>query len=328
MRKIIRLLIFGGLFFSGCEEDPIIQTDGFQTKPVIYSIIETFDSVHYLKLGRFFSGCTDPAITAKIRDSIYFDQAIVKVTIFNSIGTGVNVPIERVLVTDKEQGFFNSGDYKIYRFKEKLVLGEYPYYYLPFADVSIEVDIPGLPLARCITALVLPPRIWSPFKAQEYVYIFSDSPLKIVWSGGYWNEIDVNFKVIEEYRDTTITRSFSLQKTNDININGQYYEIKVPYELVVETLEKNLKVRSDLYRRYFGFFRIDVLTGNADFSNYKKFINGINDFNFNPFNSIVNGIGVLAAKCTTIQDSLSLDLPSRLNFAAEPRLKKFRFIEY
>ncbi len=328
MRNYIKYLLIGGICLTGCEEDPEIQEKGFQTKPIVYSVIESFDTVHYIKIGRFFSGISDPAITARIPDSIYFDTANVKVTLFPMHGAGVKVPVERIVIPDKVEGIFDSDPYEIYRFKKKLVLGDYPYHYLPFEEITVEVDIPGLPVAKGITSIVFPPKIWSPLQAQEYIYIFPDNPLRILWSGGEWNEIDVSFKVVEEYPDTTIVRDFAYQKSNDININGQYYEIKIPYELIVETLEKNLKVRSDLYRRYFGYFRIEVLTGNADFSNYKKYVYGINDFNYNPFNNVVNGIGMLSGRSVTIKDSLTLDYFSRMNLAAEPRLKKFRFIEY
>lgn len=311
-----------------CEQDPEIQMDGFQTQPVIYSIIETFDSINYVRIGRFYSGYSNPAVTAKYHDSIYFSDPDLKVTLFRLHGLGIEVPVEKVRITDKNRGFFNSDDYYLYAFKEVLVKGDYPYYYLPFENISLEVALPGLPPAKCITNLVTPPLIWAPMRAQQYVFILPDDPLRILWSGGDWNEIDVSFQVREEYPDTTQVRTFSIQKNNDIHINGKYYEIKIPYELIIEILEKNLKVRSDLVRRYFGFFRIEILTGNLDFANYKKYLDGINDFNFNAYNTVTNGIGLLAAKSTAVHDSLCLDWPSRQHFAEDPVLKKFSFIEY
>ncbi|MCX6225672.1 MAG: hypothetical protein NTV01_13135 [Bacteroidia bacterium] len=328
MRLFIGLLILGGFFFSACEEDPIIQTDGFQTKPVIYSIIETFDSVHYIRLGRFFSGYANPTQTARIPDSIYFRSANLKVTLVDARGKMTDVPVERIVESDKESGIFNSDDYELYRFKKILVLGEYPFYFLLYDKLFLEVNIPGLPVAKCSTSLVWPPRIWAPFEAQQFVFIYPDNPFRVLWSGDAWNEIDVRFSIHEEFPDSTVTRTFYIQKTNDVHWNGKYYEIKVPYELIVQSLDKNLKVRTDLTRRYFGPFRIDILTGNKDFDNFIKFQNGINDFNYDPYFNVENGVGMLSAKSSTIKTAVYLDQVSRLKFSAEPVLRKFRFIEY
>ena len=322
------LLMLIGLLTSGCKEDPEIQMDGFHTKPVVYGIIETFDSIHYIKLGRFFSGNTDPSRSAGIKDSIYLDKVNLKVTLSDSSGVSVDVPVERMLISDKNPGIFNSGDYEAYLFKRKLVLGEAPFYHLPFEKISIEVKAPGLPVAEAVTSILLPPVIWSPLSAQQFIYLVPDSPMRILWSGSAYNEIHVSFNVIQEYPDYTMVQPFYFKKTTDVHFNGKYYESLIPYELLVERLLDSLKVRPNLYRTYFGSFRIEILSGNDDFSKFTKQIDGINDFSLIGFNNIANGIGILASKCLVIRDSLSLDLASRLIFAAELRLKRFKFIEY
>ncbi len=87
MKKILGILILGGLFFSACEENPIIQTDGFVTQPVIFSIIDSNDTVHYIRVGRLFSGVKPPYETSRNADSIYFDSVDVKVSV-KEIRTG------------------------------------------------------------------------------------------------------------------------------------------------------------------------------------------------------------------------------------------------
>jgi hypothetical protein len=328
MKIFIRLFVIGGLSLSGCNEDPIIQTDGFGTKPVIFCVIESFDTLHDIRLGRYFSGITNPKLTAQIADSIYFASASVSITLFDRRGKKFHFPVEKVVETDKEPGLFNSDDYGVYRFREPLVLGEYPNYFLPYEKFLLEVTVPGLPVAKCSTALIWPPKIWWPIQAAQFIYIYPDNPMRVLWSGDAWNEIDVAFNIMEQFEDSTVVKTFTIQKTNDIHWNGKYYEIKVPYEYIVQILEQNLKVRHDIIRRYFGSFRIDILTGNQDFDTFMRFRDGINDFNYNPFFNVENGIGMLAAKCGTTKMALYLDQASRLKFAGEPSLKKFNFIEY
>jgi hypothetical protein len=337
MKKIIGMLILGGLFLSACEEDPVTQTDGFVTQPVIYCIIDSNDSVHYIRIGRVFSGLKPPIETARNRDSIYFDSIDVKVSV-KEISTGkmIDLPVQPWLVSNKDEGYFNSDSYQVFRFEKDLLqdvfLPAMPwillYQYLLYSEILVTVKVPGLPIAKCETSLVEPPIIWSPKRAQTHIYLYPESPLRVQWSGDVWNEMDLSFEINEEFADKTVTQTFSIQKISEIHYNGKYYEIRIPYELIVQTLDQNLKVRPDVIRRYFGPFRIDLLTGNQAFYTYMEFKNGINDFNFNPYDNVENGIGGIAGKSSFIKTTVYLDQPSRLKFAVEPSLRKFRFIEY
>lgn len=326
MGKNIGLFVFTLLLVTGCSDEAVIQQEGFQAKPVIYCMIDARDSVHLIRLGRFFSGYGAPPETARIPDSIYFRSSNLTVTLENGRGKRVIVPVEHYLVPDKDSGFFDSDPYEVYWFYTKMISG-YPGVPL-YSKICIDINIPGLPLAKCSTSIVSPPIIWSPKRAQQYIYVFPDNPMRVLFSGGAWNEIDVTFQIMEQYQDTTIIQTFTAQKTTEVHINEQYYELKTPYELVLQILEQNLKVNQNVVRRYFGPFRIDIHDGNEDFNNYIKFIDGINDFNHNPYFNIENGVGFISSKSTTIKTVVYLDQVSRLKFASEPALKKFRFIEY
>ncbi len=331
------MLILGGLFLSACEEDPVTQADGFATQPVVFSIIDSNDTVHYIRVGRVFSGLKPPSETGKNKDSIYFDSIDVQVSV-KEIRTGkmINLPVQPYLVSNKEAGAFNTDSYEIYRFEKDLlqdVLNPWlpwiiEYQFLLYSEITVTVKVPGIPMATCKTSLVSPPTIWSPKRAQTYIYIYPNSPMLVQWSGDVWNEIDLTFEINEEFADQTITRTFSLQKTSEVHFNGKYYEIRIPYELIVQVLDQNLKVRPDIVRRYFGPFRIDLLTGNQDFFTYMEFKDGINDFNFNPYDNVENGIGLIAGKSSFIKTTVYLDQASRFKFAVEPSLRKYRIIEY
>ncbi len=337
MRKIIGIVLLGGFLLTSCAEDPVIQTDGFATQPVISCIIDSNDTVHFIRVGRAFSGIRPPRETAADSDSIYFDSVDLKVSI-KEIATGkmINLPIQPWAVENKDPGFFNSDVYLVYRFEKDLLRDIFvtgcPWIllaqYLLYSDMVVTLKVPGLPVARCETTLVSPPIIWSPDRAQQYIFVYPDNPLRVQWSGDVWNEIDLSFQINEEFADKTVTQTFSVQKTSEIHYNGKYYEIRIPYELIVQILDQNLKVRSDIIRRYFGPFRIDLLTGNQAFYTYMEFKNGMNDFNFNPYDNVENGIGLIAGKSSFIKTTVHLDQASRLKFTQEPSLRKYRIIEY
>jgi hypothetical protein len=337
MKTVIGILIFGGLFLCACEEDPVIQADGFTTQPVIYSIIDSNDTVHYIRIGRAFSGMKPAVETARDKDSIYFDSIDVKVSV-KEISTGklINLPVQPWVVSTKDSGMFNSDSYEVFRFEKDLLKDVFvpkcPWIllcqYLLYSDIWVTVQVPGLPMASCQTPLVSPPTIWSPDRAQTNIYLYPDNPLRVQWSGDVWNEIDITFEIKEQFADQTVTRTFAIQKTSEIHYNGQYYEIRIPYEFIVQILDQNLEVRADVIRRYFGPFRIDLLTGNQAFYTYMEFKDGINDFNFNPYDNVENGIGLIAGKSSFIKTTVYLDQSSRLKFAVEPSLRKYRIKEY
>ncbi|HBB91368.1 MAG: hypothetical protein A2X22_09870 [Bacteroidetes bacterium GWF2_49_14] len=330
-------LVFIGLCLNSCTEDPTIQLANFKSQPVIYGIIDSNDTVHYIRVARVFSGLQPPFETAQIRDSLRFDSVKVSVSL-KEIRTGKNIeiPVRPWEIGDGEPGMFDPGGYQLFRFEKDLLLDIFHPYepwtimeqHLLFSQIKLVVEVPGLPVARCSTAFVEPPQIWSPDRAQTDIFIYPGWPLRIQWSGDAWNEIDVTFDLKEQFQDTTIARRFRVQKTSEVFYNGKYNEIRVPYELIVQTLAQNLEVRQDIIRRYFGPFRIDLLTGNQTFYTCMEFRNGINDFNFNPYDNIENGIGMLAAKSSFIKSKMYLDQPSRLKFAEEPVLRKFRITEY
>lgn len=331
MKPLVSLFIIGGLFLSACEEDPVIQVPGFQSKPVVNCIIDTRDSLHLIRLGRLFSGAVPPAETARIADSIYFSDARITATLVPIFGVGASLEAE-TLRLEKDPGYFNSGDYVVYSLYKKLIMGDYPGF-LRYSILKMEVEIPDLPPAKCSTYLVNPPRIYSPVRAQQFVFIYPDNPIRIQWYGGDWNEIDVTFNVCEQFEDTTLIQAIHYQKDTDIIINEEnastrYCELKIPYDLLVQLLTQHLVYRTDLIRRYFGPVDIFINTGNRDFEVFKRYINGVNDFNFNPYNNIENGVGILSSKSTTSKTGLHLDDMSRAKLASEPKLLKYRFIEY
>jgi len=318
------ILVFAALILLSCEEDPVIQSPGFQSKPVINCIINTRDSLHTIRLGRMYSGVMDPAIAAALKDSIYYPDAKIRVVV------GGELEADTITFT-KEDGFFNSEPYTGYCFPKKMVFG-YPGA-LIYGGISLEVEIPGLPTAIGYTRLEPPPVIFSPDRAQTDLYVADDRPIRIQWNGSAWNEIDFSFEVKEIYADTMITRTIHYQKnTGWVNYLGQadkqYCELKVPYDLLVQLTAQNLKADPSVIRRFYGNISLIISSGNEDFKIYNHFYGGINDFNFNPFSNIENGLGLLASRSSTEKGGMRFDYWTRMTLAAEPLLEKFKFKEY
>lgn len=322
MRSIIGLCILGGLFLSGCEEDPEIQTDNFQSLPVLFCMINVNETEHVIRVERMYSGNAAADVSGKNPDSIYFKNPVITINLAGS-GQGMALTPEPVWVTDKKPGFFHAPDYLVYKFSQPMVRDKRVLY----RSMTVSVEVPGLPAATATTILQTPPVIWSPNISQQTYYIVPDSPIRIQWSGSDWNEVDMYFEIIGQYPGGITTDYIHIQRVNDNFINEKYYEVRFTFELLVELIAKQLKPDKDLVRRYFGNIRTEISTGNRDFSQYMQWYYGINDFSDVSFSNVINGRGILASRSTTIRDSMRLDYWSRQNLSLDPRMQALGFLE-
>lgn len=83
MFKILYLI---GLtfFFISCEENPDLTVDS-KPFPVVYSILNKFDTIHYVYLQKSFSGENGPLVDAQAFDSLFFKNAEVNLS-FSLLG--------------------------------------------------------------------------------------------------------------------------------------------------------------------------------------------------------------------------------------------------
>ncbi len=92
----------------GCETD--FETEcGGATLPVVHSLIDPQDSVHYLRLSRSFKGGGNAFLSAANPDSIAFKNAIVKLEFYTDQGWKYNeFQFDPVNPFDKDEGIFTS----------------------------------------------------------------------------------------------------------------------------------------------------------------------------------------------------------------------------
>lgn len=324
-KEIAVSLILICTVLTGCKEQVSIQESPFEALPVIYGIIDPLDSIHFIRVERMYSGEEPPEITAKNPDSLFFANVQVSVHL-TTYSDSVLSPIiaEWTPSSDKEIGFFSSQNNGLYSFKKCLQSQGYNL----FRKITVLVTIPGLPAASATCAIINIPKIWSPHLNQQFLYIAKDNPIRIIWSGGFWNEADIGFEIREQYADSAGVRFMHFQKINDVQINGKYYEIKIPYEFVVQGICRQFQPDSKIIRRSFGPVSITIHTGQEEYARYIEFMGGINDFNHNPFTNIQNGLGLLSSKSTVRIEKIELDQFSRLLFANDPSLKELGFLEF
>ncbi len=323
MNLVSRILLLLGIL-SGCSQDFQVHNGQYSSQPVIYALFDPVDTMHTIRIERVFGAEQPPLQTARISDSLYFEEVRVTVRLTDEKGSVKEIIPEMVPGLVKESGLFESASHRVYRFTEVLSWWKFPLY----KSVEVVVEVPGLEPASGSSAFLPRAHVLWPYVAQQYLFMDDDRPILIQWKGDAWNEMDISFEIHEQYADSTASQKLFFEKTTDIIMVAGVCEVKVPYELLVQDLVKNLSAKRNLVRRYFGIVKIQIHTGNKDFRNWMQTMNGINDFNGATATNIVNGLGFVACKWTTTVDSLKLDYFTRLKLAADPRLERFGFIEY
>ena len=127
----IFLFFWISFFLSSCETDVDIIHEA-ENFPIIYSLLNPDDSVHYVRIQKTFTGYENALFMAKIPDSIYYRNAVVKLETWDN-----NYKIQTILLEPsadiiKDKGLFASNEHKIYKTSETL-LGD-------FVSLSVDLD--------------------------------------------------------------------------------------------------------------------------------------------------------------------------------------------
>ncbi len=318
------LLLIPVLSLSSCEVNPDINL-GNSPQTVIFGVFDKYDYVHYLKVGKTFQSETDPSQTATIFDSLYFEEPEVTISLIHSNG---NIDIIKPFIVSeipKDKGVFHNPDQIIYRFDKRLRSFR--------GKLGVSVKYPGTQEAFGEITLIDSAGINTPKRAQKYLFLAPDSPIRIQWVinqdffTDFWFEIDVSFEFLEELQDTVRSTTVNFQNTNWYDTKTSLYqELSITYEEFIREVLSQIEDDPKVLRRYFGYHKIIINSGDKNMTNYVKYLDGYNDFDFLAFSNITNGIGLLASRSSSKKDSMQFDHETRQQLINENRFKKFHFV--
>jgi hypothetical protein len=315
------LLLLTAFFLYSCEDDPVIS---LSTSPqaIIFGVFDKSDNIHYLKVGKTFQSDADPVHEANIFDSLYFDTPDVTISLTSWNGYREIIKPSIVREIPKDEGIFHNPDQLIYCF-EKRIRG----------TLGVSVKYPGIKEAYGEIELINSVGINTPKRAQTYLYLAPDSPIRIQWiidqksSQDFWFEIDVSFGFIEEMEDTIKAFAVKLQNTNwNETMTPKYQELSITYDEFIREIISQMDDNPEVLRRYFGYHSIKINSGDSDMTNYIKYLDGYNDYDFLAFSNITDGIGLLASRSSASKDSMQFDYETKQFLVNENRLKRFKFI--
>lgn len=149
-------MVLAGFLFTSCDNE-LVVTDKWKDIPIVWGFVSKSDSAIYIKVEKAF---LDPAISAydiaRIADSLYYDDAVVKL---RRVSSDVEYTLQRVDGSlegyPREDGVFAEVPNYLYKIKENqvnLMVGEKYEFILergePSAPVTAETIILPKPVLR------------------------------------------------------------------------------------------------------------------------------------------------------------------------------------
>lgn len=171
------VLIF--VLFSSCASDLDIMKKG-QPVPVVYAMINPYDTVHYVRVQKTFKINVQEDWLTLNPDSLQFED--VEVNLYGKVGDSVKWAEHFVEVkAEKEEGFFPSGDYRVFMLDHKLpitITGETRKEAgIPDLDsLVLEVQIADLDLITRASAKALCPTKIINYKSRYLIYVYGSFP--------------------------------------------------------------------------------------------------------------------------------------------------------
>lgn len=324
------LLIIVGAFLVGCETD--FETEcGGTILPVVYSLIDPQDSVHYLRLSRTFEGGGNAFLSAANPDSIAFKDAVVKIEFYTEEGWKYNEFLfEPVNPFDKDEGIFSSLGDQLFKLEKDLFDR-----FIPGTHLLLNVNIPGYQLiSSSYVEHLRPPRITAPRKGlMTYISLYPPNPIKVQFEDfehftNYELHVRLNYTnvFIDEHEESAFVEKKYLRKSSNRNPN-RISEINVTiagdnfFAAVQQEIPKDPEVK---YRRV-GVIDFWVFTGSPVFNEYQELNKYASDHAGTPVTNIVNGNGIFALKYHDVRGGYKLDIISKDSLVNGRFTKGLRF---
>jgi len=171
--KKIYLLILPFLILSSCSEE-VVNPIAKYNWPVVQCLLNCRDSVHYLRLGRTFSG-TDLDGMMHNPDSLYYKEAKVFFDIIENDHIIETIELEPTDELLRDPGFFPETPFHLYKTDHVISPG----------TISLRIELPEE--NKYVTAKINvmgEPQFYSPDpRDKKFLYFYGDAVVRIGWHG-------------------------------------------------------------------------------------------------------------------------------------------------
>ncbi len=139
VKGLILLLVVGN--FASCKNELDIYADG-EAQPIIYGVLNPYDSVQSFRIIKSFAGEGDPSEYAQVPDSSYFRDVDVRLKELQFGEVTNSWQLIETTITNKESGDFFGPEQKIYTVTTTKSSGS-AFYINPEAEFELEGTLDG-----------------------------------------------------------------------------------------------------------------------------------------------------------------------------------------
>ena len=340
MKKHIHYLSLFLILLASCETDPVIYIPA-DPVPVIYSVFDDHETTHYILVTKSFGAQNSPLDCGNLHDSLYWDNLDIEIGLKEYYtDSWIMIKPEKVTGMNKDSGFFLYPYQEYYKF-DRVIRDTPALWYLPktysIDTITIRVSIPGHEDAFCAHRRIDSIRIVSPKYGQQFLYLTPESPLLFNWDWDSpmimpwmeihsWNEIDVNFEIIEQLQNRTRSKWVVFQNTlyNESKYE-KYRQINITYDEFIREVILQVEDDPEVIKRKFGYIDMHIGGGDEPIKKYVELYHGHSDYNYTGYSNFENAYGILATTTHNYKDSMLFDAETRSILYNDNKLKKLRF---
>ena len=311
MEKLLYICILALLLLS-CEEDiehPLAE----QSWPVVHCLLDADDSVHYLRLGKTFSGMglnevlQDP-------DTLYYSDALVFFDFFGTGGGLLSVQLEPTEELERAPGIFPASPHRLYKTNYPIPHGR---------GIAVRIELPEINWYVKGTVWVRSqPRFKYPNPEYKKVLDFyEEEHVRIEWNGfPKVCETTVRLKYLEitENGMDTCHLDWTRYSYNFVLLGEEWIDFML--YMIKED-------RHVLVRRILG---IDILAsgGNEQCADYLVYKDWVIDLIDKPYSNLINAHGILASRASGGLYNYLPDQEFIDTLAHSAKTERLKFVEW
>ena len=347
-----------------CESEIDIAYEG-EIIPVVFGLVErdikpyrhgvyeySSSYTNYIKIGKSFHATYSPGLTAKITDSLYYDEALVKFQ-YCFMGKVVSETIlEKTIDIFKDDGFFSSDPNILYK--------TIPHIYPARMDtVRLVIELPDRgKIVTAASAKRAPPQLHSPVwrlvPGREIAFYerggyeiswydwggYYELVMKVNYTNHYYNgeqeDRSINYiKSLISSRekewdymnwyeilagDLITNQGWRIYSNGDV-ISKMYYPAKHFYKFIGINIEEDANIEF----RTFNNIEFSIFNADKEYYNYINYSDTQIDM-VQKFTNIKNGIGFFSTIARTVKSGVYLKHQSLDSLANGQYTKHLKFI--
>jgi len=296
IRKFISKLfniLLSCILLTSCETDLDIihESENF---PIVYCLLNPDDSVHYVRIQKTFTGAENALLMAKISDSIYYQNAIVKLDTWENNYKIQTIILEPSYEIIKEKGVFSSNNHLIYKTSET-ILGN---------AVSLSIEIPDYnKTVYSSVNIINTPYFTRPRTYSNQISLYNSQAFEINFTGGGpFNELGIRVYYSEIKNNIEEEKMVEIMKRNTFYTSTPGFIYYLREENLFRPLSMAIGKDSTVNYRRFRKIELAGYSACEEFLQFQELYQSTNDLNHLPYSNIINGHGLLASRAAIFWD--------------------------